>query len=746
MHKPSLNRSARSVALALAILVIGAAAASAQAVLDPATQTKFVNPLPIPARIDATDGGYYNAFMRETTQWLGLRDGDGNKLMTTVWGYWVPPGTARGDQGRDGRMGKPTKPAVPPVPTYPGPTLVTMKDVPVEIHWKNELPPYNMGFPGVGGHLLPVDPTLHMARPVTGGIPLVTHLHGGHTESASDGLPEAWFTQDFEEVGPQFVKQKYYYDNDQEAGTLWYHDHALGITRLNVYAGLAGFYLLRDDNELNLTNTGVLPGGPYEIEIVFQDRMFTEDGELFYPSTDPDIEPGFEPLPAGPSAIAEFFGDFILVNGAVWPKLDVEPRKYRFRFLNGADSRFFIIELRNDQLGGTRQEFMQIGTDDALLEQPVVLDRLLLAPGERADMVFDFSSYPEGTELYLRNLGPDDPFKGFNDFGDPDDGDGGSLPPADPSTTGQLMKFVVSKPFNDLVADATVDVATSLRPAIEPLVQDGATRQLALFEGLDEYGRLQPLLGTLAEGSLAWFETITENPMLNDVEIWEVYNATEDAHPIHQHLVAFQIIDRESFEGYVEEKDQPQHDGSFGVGGVLHVTGLGGDARGPEPNEMGWKDTAVMLPGEVTRVIAKYDREGRYVWHCHILSHEDHEMMRPYYVGPMPAMEGGMLAEGEATDGAGDQSVQLLPAEPNPFNPSTRIAFKLPSARNIDLRVFDLRGRMVRTLASGSYPAGRHSVEWNGRTDGGTAVPSGVYFYRLRSGETVRSGKMLLVE
>jgi spore coat protein A len=177
-----------------------------------------------------------------------------------------------------------------------------------------------------------------------------------------------------------------------------------------------------------------------------------------------------------------------------------------------------------------------------------------------------------------------------------------------------------------------VDENTPLRPTISPLQQTGATRELVLFEGLDEFGRLQPLLGTLAEGSLAWFEPITETPHLDDVEVWEVYNATEDAHPVHLHLVAFQIVERESFEGHVDEKPQPQHDGSYGVGGTLTVDALGGDARGPEANEAGWKDTAVMFPGEVTRVIAKFDREGRYVWHCHILSHEDHEMMRPYEV------------------------------------------------------------------------------------------------------------------
>ncbi|MEJ2721616.1 MAG: multicopper oxidase, partial [bacterium] len=607
-------------AIVVTLLVSVVATGYAQPLLDAESQPKFVNPLPIPARIDATQamGGHFNMEMREVVQYLGLYDNQNNPLPTTVWGYgWELNGQFL--------LG----------PSYPGPTFETYRDVPITVMWKNKLPKYQWKYPHGMGHLLPVDPTLHMAHPTKGGVPVVTHLHGGHTESASDGLPEAWYTQGWKETGPFFVKKMYTYDNSQEAATLWYHDHALGITRLNVYAGLAGFYLLRDDNETNLTDTGVLPGGPYEVEIVVQDRMFTTDGELFYPSTDPEIEPGFEDLPPGPSAIAEFFGDFILVNGAPWPKLEVEPRKYRIRLLNGSDSRFYVFELRDDETAGTAQEFYQIGTDDGLLATPIPLTKLLLAPGERADLIVDFDGQ---TEITLRNFGPDDPFKGFNPDGTVNDGEGGEAEPADSETTGKIMKFIVNQPLDTNVPDATVGLGTVLRPDIMPLVQDGSTRQLVLFEGLDEYGRLQPLLGTLEEGSLAWFEPITENPMVDDVETWEVYNATEDAHPIHLHLVAFQMINRESFTGTVEEKDQPQHDGSFGVGGILSDVVLGGDARDPEPNEMGWKDTAVMLPGEVTRVIAKFDRPGRYVWHCHILSHEDHEMMRPFHVGPLPVM------------------------------------------------------------------------------------------------------------
>ncbi len=707
---PLPRRLCLIVSLAVASFMF-ALPAPAQPLLDPLTHPKFLDPVPVPGVIDATTPQHFEMQMNETVQWLGLRDvGNGNApLMTTVWGY--------------GLAGQ----AV----TYPGPTFVAKEHVPITVTWNNNLPPYNSGFPGLGGHLLPVDPTLHMARPVLGGIPTVAHLHGGHTESASDGLPEAWYTQGFAETGPQFVKQVYTYDNDQVAGTLWYHDHALGITRLNVYAGLAGFYLLRDNNELRLLRQNVLPQGPYELGLAIQDRMFTADGQLFYPSTDPDIEPGFDPLPPGPSAIAEFFGDFILVNGKVWPHLEVEPRKYRLRLLNGSDSRFYLFEFRDALTGGTARPFLQIGTDDGLLEHPVALERLLLSPGERADLVVDFSGLADGAAVYMRNFGPDEPFKGFNEDGTMSDGADGALPPADPATTGQIMKFVVQVP-DAMLPDASVAIGTRLRPNLSPLQQHGATRQLALFEGRDEYGRLQPLLGTLAEGSLAWFEPITENPMVNDVEVWEVYNATEDAHPIHLHLVAFQILDRRAFEGEVSEKPQVQHDGSIGVGGTLEVTELDDDARAPEPNERGWKDTAVMNPHEVTRVIAKFDRAGRYVWHCHILSHEDHEMMRPYEVLPrgghaelveQPPVSGGFYVYARGTD----------------------LQFAIDRQGPVRIRIFNVLGQQVRDLGTASFPAGTHHVAWDGRDASGRQAPSGVYFYRVEAGERAAAAKTAII-
>ncbi len=711
---------------------------SQPALLDPVTHPKFVNDIPVikdlGLRIDLTKGKpkVVSVQMRETFQDLGLVDAASNPLTTRVWGYKFP--------------GLPT--------TYPGATIIAMKDVPLQFKWHNKLP----------AHFLPVDPSLHMAHPDylhdiesvkswynAGNVPTVTHLHGGHTESASDGLPEAWFTQNFKENGQYFVKKTYKYDNDQEAATLWYHDHALGITRLNVYAGLAGFYLLRDENELSLIEDGVLPGDDYEIEMVIQDRSFYNNGELFWPANpnEPsnniwnpweefiegegvDENPLFNQVfpNGGPTALAEFFGDFILVNGKAWPKLDVEPRKYRFRLLNGSDSRFYVLEFRDDETGGTAQSFLQIGSDDGLLEEPVSLTQLVIAPGERMDVVVDFSGFTTGSNIYLRNFGPDSPFGGLPV--EPED-------IADEETTGQIMRFDVTKTLNEDIPIASVSTGTTLN-SIASLGTGTVTRKLGLFEGTDEYGRLQPLLGGEIGGnieSLTWNDAITENPDLGAVEEWEVYNFTGDAHPVHLHLVAFQIIDRAPITDYESEtKAQLQHNGLYGNGEIVDLSSITtGASEAPSENEKGWKDTFIVPPGYVGRVVAKFDRPGRYVWHCHILSHEDHEMMRPYHVGALPKQ----LASNEIN---AVNEYSLEQNYPNPFNPSTAINFSIPNENTpVSLKIFNSLGQEVSTLLDQIVPAGNHEVQFDA-----SGLSSGIYFYTLRTGDFVDSKKMLLIK
>jgi spore coat protein A, manganese oxidase len=656
--------------------------------LDPMTQPRFEHPLPFPGNMQPQgNSNNYRVSITQFDQWLGLVDPmDGNTpLMTTVWGY-------------NG--------------SYPGPTIHTRRGQRVTARWDNDLVDAN-GDPLP--HLLPVDQSLHWADPLgmhamgghpsgpyMGPVPVVTHLHGGRTESASDGLPEAWYTPDYKITGADFVKRMLRYDNDQEAATIWYHDHALGITRLNVYAGLAGFYLIHDAVEDQLIATRKLPHASFEIPLVIQDRMFTDDGQLYMPSSPDDLEEGDHSMDMGgmmtehppvpdPTVVAEFFGDHILVNGRAWPFHNVQPRKYRLRLLNGSDSRFYRLAFSNGM------PFIQVATDLGFLPQAVQVDTLLIAPGERMEVVVDFS-LAQGQHVVLENYGPDSPFKG------------GEVPEedlADPMTTGRIMQFRVVSPLSN-ITDATTAPGTVLRAPIAPLVQSGMTRELVLLEMIDEYGRLKPSLGTVADGALDWFAPVTENPGFNDVEVWEVYNATEDAHPIHLHLVGFQIIDRQSFEADVDE----------GTGALSNIVFT--DApREPEPNEKGWKDTAVMLPGEVTRIIAKFDRMGLYVWHCHILSHEDHEMMRPFRV----------LPPGHAK--AMDQIVQEgLSVFPNPFTDQIDFVVELPDAGTVKLEVMDMLGRQVHSVVREAVEGGfRH--QWNGAPAEGGELANGSYVFRI---------------
>jgi spore coat protein A len=574
---------AAGATLALGGRLAPVARARPPALLDPMLQPRFVNALPNPISAafafspNPDAGGTYDhaigAF--ELEQALGLRDpvtGDG--LVTRVWGYGQTAATA----------------------TYPGRTIFAKSGTPLDVRWTN----------GLGTrHLLDVDETVHWAFTHNGasiaadGVPIVTHLHGGHTEAASDGGPEQWFTPGFALTGGDWRQEVLHYANDQEAGTTWYHDHALGITRLNVYAGLAGYYVLRDENELALGLPGWpydatgAPTAPYEVGLAIQDRMFTATGALWYPSTATG-----RGAPE-PSVLPEFFGDVILVNGQAWPFLGVEPRRYRLRILNGSDSRFYSLQMQ--RRGGRPLPITQIGTDGGFLFRPVALPgALVLGPGERADVVVDFSSVAGETVVLANNAATPYPFGA----------------PASASTR-QLMAFRVG---TGTVANP--ELPSQLRPA--PFTVPGdvvRTRRVLLFEGADDYGRIFAQLGTVEEGAKTWDDPTTETPADGDVEVWEIYNTTPDAHPIHLHLPQFEVLDRAPF--------RAQQDRQGRLSKIRTGTAVAAPAA-----EQGPKDTVQTFPGQVTRIKVAFDLpagttgDQEYVWHCHILSHEDHEMMR----------------------------------------------------------------------------------------------------------------------
>ncbi|MBI5684646.1 MAG: multicopper oxidase domain-containing protein [Verrucomicrobia bacterium] len=511
-------------------------------------------------------------------------------------------------------------------PSY---TIEATVNKPVRVKWINRL------VDASGNYLrplVPVDPTLHWANPpgpvdstpsfgatpgpYTGPVPMVVHLHGAHVAPHSDGYPEAWYLPNarnipagyftkgshFDQIDPSNRipgTAVYEYRNDQRAGTLWYHDHTMGMTRCNVYAGLQGMYVLRGG--ASDLKAGVLPGGAFEIPLAIADRSFNDDGSLFYPSSraffDGFTGPFIPDSDMPPIWNAEFFGNMMLVNGRAWPVLRVEPRRYRFRILNACNSRFLILKFSHPRL-----TFWQIGTEGGFLPAPVQLPQLLVGKAERADVIVDFTGLPAGTEIVLQNIGPDEPYGG----GVPDV----DFAASDPMTTGQVMKFVVGSRRG---VDWTVPPNELALPAITPLGAPTRVRQLSINEMdsgvLAGVGPLRGMLGTFNQDGtpnpLMWEDPVTENPVLGETEMWELHNFTADAHPIHVHQVQFQVVNREP---------------------------MGGVPRDPESWETGFKDTVVSYPGEITRLKARFDIPGLYVWHCHILEHEDNDMMRPIVV------------------------------------------------------------------------------------------------------------------
>ena len=645
--------------------------------LDPSDVTKFVTPMLVPPVMPRADiitqrGGknvdYYEISVKQFAQQIlpaGLPT-------TTVWGYGAQ--TARSKRGLL-------------IHNAPSLTIEAMWNRPVRVKWINEL------VDGNGNHLphlLAVDPTLHWANPpggtddrdsrptftetpgrYTGPVPLVTHVHGAiGVGDDSDGYAEAWYLPAANDIpagyategtwyaffaakaagaygvewGPGFAT--FQYPNENRASTIWYHDHALGMTRLNVYAGPAGFYVIRGgpagDDAVRDSRTGLeasLPGPAprendtfppnktyREIPIAIQDRSFNTDGSLFYPDTREFFD-GIvrDYIPEGefsPIWNPEFFGNTIMVNGNTWPFLAVERRRYRFRFLNGCQSRFLILDF--NAIPGV--EVWQIGNEGGFLAAPVNLtadhgNRLLMGLAERADVIVDFGNVPVGNHV-LGNLGPDEPFGG----GVP----GVDFPVADPDSTGQVMEFRVVPAVG--VDDSTPPQFLRL-PTITPLPAATLTRQLALIEeageGVDEEeeeleGPIAALLGTVADGvwsAREWADPVTENPSTGATEIWEMYNATADAHPMHIHEIAFEVVNRQEISVDEETREVQVAPGSVPIP--------------PEPWETGLKDTVIAYPGQVTRVRGRFKTSGQFVWHCHIVEHEDNEMMRPYRIGPM---------------------------------------------------------------------------------------------------------------
>ena len=429
--------------------------------------------------------------------------------------------------------------------TVPGPTIEARSGQGVRIEWVNALP---------DKHFLPIDHTLHGAGADQPEVRTAVHVHGAKVEAKYDGFPEDWQTpgQKYEAIYPL----------DQDAATLWYHDHAMGIERLNQYAGLFGFFIVRDEAEDALA----LPRGKYEIPIAFADRLFAEDGSLYYPDSGDPNAPW----------VPEVYGDAMLVNGKLTPFLDVEPRAYRFRMLNASNSRTYVFSLSN------KQSYQQIGSDQGLLAEPVEVKQVALSPGERADVVIDFSG-AAGQKIVLNNQ------------------------------SWQIMQFRVAGAG---AASVPAALPAELRK-IERIPESVAVKTRLMI--LREYMDRSPMRMFMLLNGKRWHDPVTERPELDSVEIWSFANTTGDIHPIHLHLVRFQILDRRSFDA-----------DEYLLSGKLNYVGV---PTLPPVVERGWKDTVQTYPETVTRVIVRFEGyTGRYVWHCHLLEHAANEMMRPFEV------------------------------------------------------------------------------------------------------------------
>ena len=433
-----------------------------------------------------------------------------------------------------------------------GPLIDVHAGHPLSIEWVNSLPTR---------HFLPIDHSLHGCGRDIPEVRTCVHVHGGKNPSKYDGYPEDWFVPGQSRVCT--------YPLQQEATALWYHDHAMGLNRLNTYAGLFGMILLRDSIEDALN----LPSGKYEVPLLFSDRQLTTDGQLLYPDSGDPERPW----------VPEFLGGFILINGKVRPYFEVEPRLYRFRLLNAANSRFFALSLTN------HMPFYQIGTDQGLLAAPVRLTSLDFAPAERADLLIDFSQ-SAGQRVHLIN---------------------GAF---------EILEFRVAAKASPSQPQRAVERIDSIPPTLRVIDRIPAstaitTRTITLNEYRDKIGNSMLMLLNRKH----WHEPVTETPRLNTTEIWEFVNLTEDLHPMHLHLVRFQILDRRVFDVFAYQNDQ----------GVRYV----GPAVLPEPNELGWKDVVQCPAAMITRIIVRFEGyPGKYLYHCHILEHEANDMMRPFEV------------------------------------------------------------------------------------------------------------------
>jgi FtsP/CotA-like multicopper oxidase with cupredoxin domain len=603
--------------------------------INPQTIPKWVNqldkapPIYVPNNVTDNSGKLirqdYVVGIREFEQQiLPISDTSGNPTgfrSTKVWGFE--------GQAKDAVTGQ----MLGLVHSSPGCTFEATLRVPVQVKWVNNLVD-SSGNPLM--HMFAIDPTILWANPngiaspnpvsapafpngyvqAQSPVPIVMHLHGGEVPSSSDGNPEAWWTANglhgeaySSDLATDSNSAVFTYPNDQQPTALWYHDHAMGITRLNVMSGLAGFYLLRSTDD---QVAGLLPKGEFEIPLAIQDRNFLSDGSLYFPSegSDKTVHPYWNPT---------FVGNTIMVNGLLWPNTDVKQGQYRLRILDGSNSRFYKLHFSNNM------KFTQIGTDGGYLKAPVTLSSLTISPGERVDLLVDFSNVAVGQKVILENTDP-------------------TLTNDEKQTVGQIIQFTVSKDKGFSPNSLPADLNPTLVGEFPSLPSPTKIRTLTLIE----QGNAPNTVAMLLDGQ-PWNAPVSEEPQLGTTEDWIIVNPLMTAHPIHMHLVQFQLVKRQELASTQYLYDWQALNGNIPLNhSTINVDSLDrymiGQPIKPAPYEQGWKDTIQADAGAVTVIRARFaPQDGSnykfdpttgpgYVWHCHILDHEDNEMMRPFVV------------------------------------------------------------------------------------------------------------------
>ncbi len=600
--------------------------------LDPNAIPKWINQLiqapPIFASKNITDSSgklirqeYVVNIKEFQQQLLPTMDSNGNPTgfgASTVWGFE--------GEAKDAVTGE----SLGLVHSTPGSTFEAIRGVPVQVKWVNDLvDTFGNPLP----NLFAVDPTFNWANPngiqtpspssvppdvysqAQSPVPISIHLHGGETPSTSDGNPDAWWTPNGlhgpaynTEVPTDNNSAVFVYPDEQQATTLWYHDHSMGITRLTVMSGLAGFYLLRspDDQVAQL-----LPKGEYEIPLAIQDRNFLSDGSLFYSNkgTDAAVHPYWNPT---------FLGNTVMVNGLVWPNMDVKQGQYRFRILDGSNSRFYTLHFSNGMA------FTQIGSDGGYLKAPESLTSLVISPGERVDLLVDFSNIPAGEKIVLQN----------SDL---------ALTANEKQNVGQIMQFTVGNTKGASPQSLPSELNPTLKGGFPNLPSPSKTRTLTLIE----QGIAPNTVAMLLDG-LPYEAPATEKPEVGTTEDWVIVNPTMNSHPIHLHLVQFQLVERQTIASTQYMYDWETLNGNLPLNHTAKNLDLNryleGQPTKPAQNEQCWKDTIQADAGMVTVIRVRFaPQDGSnyafdptngpgYVWHCHILEHEDNSMMRPLII------------------------------------------------------------------------------------------------------------------